>query len=62
MGACCEVVLGCGLKYYAISTTFPEKRNLIMGFGELQVFLAALGYAILVLRINRPVSPSLRLS
>lgn len=38
------MVLGCGLKYYAISTTFPEGA-LIMGF-KTQVFLAALGYAI----------------
>ena len=44
MGACILMVLGCGLKYYAISTTFPEGA-LIMGF-KTQVFLAALGYAI----------------
>lgn len=44
MGACILMVLGCGLKYYAISTTFPEGEML---FGiRMQVALAALGYAI----------------
>lgn len=44
MGACLFMVVGCGLKYYAISTTFPEGEML---FGmRMQVGLAALGYAI----------------
>ena len=44
MGACLLMVLGCGLKYYAISTTFPEGA-MILGF-KTQVVLAALGFAI----------------
>ena len=44
MGACLLMVLGCGLKYYAISTTFPEGA-MLFGF-KTQVTLAALGYAI----------------
>ena len=44
MGACLLMVFGCGLKYYAISTTFPEGA-LLFGF-KMQVALAALGYAI----------------
>lgn len=44
MGACLLMVIGCGIKYYAISTTFPAGEML---FGmKLQVALAALGYAI----------------
>ena len=44
MGACILMVLGCGLKYYAISTTFPVGDTF---FGmKTQVGLAALGYAI----------------
>lgn len=38
------MVLGCGLKYYAISTTFAEGSTLL-GM-KTQVGLAALGYAI----------------
>lgn len=38
------MVFGCGLKYYAISTTFPEGA-MLFGF-KTQVTLAALGYAI----------------
>ncbi len=44
MGACLLMVVGCGLKYYAISSEFAEGA-LIFGFKS-QVFLAALGYAI----------------
>ena len=44
MGACLLMVFGCGLKYYAISTTFPEGA-MLFGF-KMQVTLAALGYAI----------------
>ena len=44
MGACLLMVLGCGLKYYAISTTFAEGSTLL-GM-KTQVGLAALGYAI----------------
>ena len=44
MGACLLMVFGCGLKYYAVSTTFPEGA-LLFGF-KMQVALAALGYAI----------------
>ncbi len=44
MGACLLMVFGCGLKYYAISTTFPEGA-MLFGF-KTQVTLAALGYAI----------------
>lgn len=44
MGACLLMVLGCGLKYYAISTTFPEGSTLL-GM-RTQVGMAALGYAI----------------
>lgn len=29
MGACLLMVLGCGLKYYAISTTFAEGSTLL---------------------------------
>lgn len=44
MGSCLLMLLGCGLKYYAISTTFPAGEML---FGmKMQVALAALGYAI----------------
>ena len=44
MAACSLMVLGCGLKYYAISTTFPVGDTF---FGmKTQVGLAALGYAI----------------
>jgi len=38
------MVLGCGLKYYAISTTFAEGSTLL-GM-KTQVGMAALGYAI----------------
>lgn len=38
------MVFGCGLKYYAITTTFPEGA-MLFGF-KMQVTLAALGYAI----------------
>ena len=41
MGACLLMVFGCGLKYYAVSTTFPEGA-LLFGF-KMQVALAALG-------------------
>ena len=44
MGACLLMVFGCGLKYYAITTTFPEGA-MLFGF-KMQVTLAALGYAI----------------
>lgn len=44
MGACLLMVLGCGLKYYAISTTFPAGSTLL-GM-KTQVGMAALGYAI----------------
>lgn len=44
MGACLLMVFGCGIKYYAISTTFPE-GSMLFGF-KMQVVLAALGYAI----------------
>ena len=44
MGACLLMVVGCGLKYYAISSEFAEGA-LIFGFKS-QLFLAALGYAI----------------
>lgn len=44
MGACLLMVVGCGLKYYAISTTFPEGA-MLLGM-RMQVALAALGYAI----------------
>ena len=44
MGACLLMVVGCGLKYYAISTTFPE-GTMLLGM-RMQVALAALGYAI----------------
>ena len=44
MGACLLMVFGCGLKYYAITTTFPEGA-MLFGF-KMQVALAALGYAI----------------
>ena len=40
MGACLLMVFGCGLKYYAISTTFPEGA-MLFGF-KTQVTLAAL--------------------
>lgn len=44
MGSCLLMLLGCGLKYYAIFTTFPAGEML---FGmKMQVALAALGYAI----------------
>ena len=43
MGACLLMVLGCGLKYYAISTTFAEGSTLL-GM-KTQVGLAALGCA-----------------
>lgn len=44
MGACLLMVIGCGIKYYAISSTFPAGEML---FGmKMQVALAALGYAI----------------
>ncbi len=44
MGACIFMIIGCCLKYYAISTTFPEGMT-IMGL-KAQVALAAIGYAI----------------
>lgn len=44
MGACILMVFGCGLKYYAISSTFAPDAYLV-GI-KLQVALAALGYAI----------------
>lgn len=44
MGACILMIMGCCLKYYAISTTFPEGIT-IMGL-KAQVALAAIGYAI----------------
>lgn len=44
MGACIFMVVGCALKYYAISTTFPIGM-IFLGM-KFQVFLAALGYAI----------------
>lgn len=44
LGSCILMVLGCGLKYYAISTTFPVEAT-FLGF-KMQVFLAALGYAV----------------
>lgn len=44
MGACLLMVLGCGLKYYAISTAFPVGSTLL-GM-KTQVGMAALGYAI----------------
>lgn len=44
MGACLLMVLGCGLKYYAISTAFPAGSTLL-GM-KTQVGMAALGYAI----------------
>ncbi|WP_455592367.1 MFS transporter [Bacteroides sp.] len=44
MGACLLMVLGCGLKYYAVSSTFSPDAYV---FGiKFQVALAALGYAI----------------
>ena len=46
MGACLLMVLGCGLKYYAISTTFAEGSTLL-GM-KTQVGLAALGLAVTV--------------
>ncbi len=44
MGACVLMVIGCGLKYYAISSVFPE-GSVLLGM-KAQVGLAALGYAI----------------
>lgn len=44
MGACILMIIGCLLKYYAISTTFPEGETLL-GI-KTQVALAAIGYAI----------------
>ncbi len=44
MGACILMIIGCCLKYYAISTTFPEGTT-ILGL-KTQVALAAIGYAI----------------
>ncbi len=44
MGACALMVVGCGLKYYALATAFSPE-SYIMGI-KMQVFLAALGYAI----------------
>ncbi len=44
MGACILMIVGCLLKYYAISTTFPEGETLL-GI-KTQVALAAIGYAI----------------
>lgn len=44
MGACLLMVVGCALKYYAISTTF-EPGSVWLGM-KTQVALAALGYAI----------------
>lgn len=44
MGACLLMVLGCGLKYYAI-TFLTAGSGMIFGM-KLQVFLAAFGYAI----------------
>lgn len=44
LGACLLMVLGAGIKYYAVSTTFPEGSTLL-GM-KMQVTLAALGYAI----------------
>ncbi|WP_455674876.1 MFS transporter [Phocaeicola sp.] len=44
MGACVLMVVGCSLKYYAISSTFPE-GEMMLGMKS-QVALAALGYAI----------------
>lgn len=44
MGACILMVFGCGLKYYAIVSTFAPDA-LVFGI-KMQVALAALGYAI----------------
>lgn len=44
MGACLLMVFGCGLKYYAISFLSAES-GMFLGI-KLQVFLAALGFAI----------------
>src|SRR5574344_262719 len=44
LGACILMVLGCGLKYYAISTYFSPD-SYMLGI-KMQVFLASLGYAI----------------
>lgn len=46
MGACLLMVIGCGLKYYAISTTFEAGAMMPLVNIKLQVGLAALGYAI----------------
>ena len=43
-GACLLMVIGCGLKYYAV-TYLPADGGMVMGM-KAQVFLAALGYAI----------------
>ena len=43
-GACLLMVIGCGLKYYAI-TYLSAESGMVMGM-KAQVFLAALGYAI----------------
>ncbi|MDD4054967.1 MAG: MFS transporter, partial [Bacteroides sp.] len=44
MGACLLMIVGCGIKYYAVSTTFADGAML---FGlRMQVALAAIGYAI----------------
>jgi nitrate/nitrite transporter NarK len=44
MGACILMVVGCAIKYYAVSTVFPEGAT-IFGFKS-QVFIAAFGYAV----------------
>jgi nitrate/nitrite transporter NarK len=44
MGACIFMVVGCAIKYFAISSTFPEGAT-IFGFKS-QVFIAAFGYAV----------------
>lgn len=44
LGASLLMVIGCAIKYYAISTTFPAGA-MILGFKS-QVFIAAFGYAI----------------
>lgn len=44
MGACLLMVAGCGLKYYAIASSF-EAGSTLLGM-KMQVVLAALGYAL----------------
>ncbi len=50
LGACLLMVLGCGLKYYAISSDFPA-GGMLCGM-KTQVALAALGYAVFAVGVE----------